>query len=778
LGLSVALAAFMVIMAQVWHEWTFEAIHPQAQSIFRADIVRDDGATSIHARAFVDALIASSPLIEAGTLVNPFVGKIYVTTSEGDAKQGFREPFVTCYPGLTRIFGFSFVEGDADCLNDPEKVIISQSMARRMFDNQPAVGQTLSVSEFIWTKASPQTLTVGGVYRDFPANTQLGNAVYTAIDRTMADDWNFSNFICYLLLNNQADADQVETDINKRFDFTPVFNPEGHKLSIRLTPLPGIYLTDYSGGGLYSGVFKVGNRNTVHMLFGIALLIVIIAGINLTNFSIALAPARMKGINTRRILGGSTPALRAALLAEALITALASWLIALGMVEALHRYGLLPFIEADLSYPAHLPMALGTGLVALAVGLLAGLYPAWYVTSFQPAMVLKGSFALSHSGRALRLLLIGFQYVIAMGLMVAAAFIQLQNHYMRTYDQGFNKDRVAIVELNGHMYRLSREAYVNRLREHPGIDDVAFAKQKLGAADSYTQYGLTYKDREFYSYVLEVSPNFMQVMGIPILEGRGFVPSDGLEGAPPVYIFNQALYQLLRQMGVETGDLFEMAAPWWDNPKGRAVGMAGEVKLTSFRKENDLITFVVNPQQDLLPVSFIRFKAGANVAEAVAHIRQTLASIDPTYPFDIEFYDQLHHELYRKEGNLSRAITWLSLLAILISLTGVFGLVLFETQHRRKEIGIRKVYGATLGELLAMFNRVYFRIVCICFVLAAPLAWYGVSRWLERFAYRTPLYGWVFVAAFALTALVTLLTVSLRCRQAALANPADSLRAE
>jgi putative ABC transport system permease protein len=774
-GLSVAFAAFIVIMAQVHYEWAFDRVHPEAGRIFRADLISGDEAISTHSRALVDALIAFSPHIEAGALMNPFIGQKHVVVGEGDERQGFREPFVTCYPDFARIFGFSFTEGEAGCLDDPEKVIIPQSMARRMFGDEPAAGKAIRAGEYVWTKDGIQTFIVGGVYRDFPGNTQLSNAVYTAIDRTMQGSWQFNNFVCYLLLDDAGAAAGLEAELSERFDFSPVWNPNHNTLSIRLTPLTGIYQA--GDAGFYNTVFKVGNPDTVRVLFGIALLIVLIAGINFTNFSIALAPARMKSINTQKILGAPVATLRGALLSEALATAFVSWLAALAVVGMLDRYRALPFIEASLSLPALLPIVLVTGAIALATGLLAGLYPAWYITSFQPAVALKGSFALSPSGRALRTGLVGFQYAVSIGLIVAAGFIQLQNTYMRAFDRGFREDRIAIVELSGNLYNSSKDAYVNRLKAYPGIEDVAFARQKLGTADGYTTYELKFGDYVFHSYVLDVSPNFMQTMGIGITEGRSFLPSDGQPGAGLTFIFNQTLYdELLRAKSLKPGDIVELPA-WGNRGIGRTAGITGNVKLTSLRQEADYIAFLVNPRETL-PVSFIRLKAGAGIPGAVEHIRQTLAGIDPSYPFDIEFYDDVFHRLYQKEEYLNRAIMLLSLLAIIISVMGVFGLVFFETQHRRKEIGIRKVYGATLGEILAMFNRVYFRIVCICFAVAAPAAWYGVSRWLENFAYRTPLHWWVFALAFAIIALVTLATVTFQSRQAANANPVESIRAE
>ena len=179
-----------------------------------------------------------------------------------------------------------------------------------------------------------------------------------------------------------------------------------------------------------------------------------------------------------------------------------------------------------------------------------------------------------------------------------------------------------------------------------------------------------------------------------------------------------------------------------------------------------------------LPVSYIRLQAGGDVQAAVEHIRKTVASIDPSFPFNIEFYDTLFNNLYHREENLRSMITMFSLLAIIISLVGVFGLVVFETQYRQKEIGIRKVHGATVGEILVMFNKVYLRIVLICFVIAAPIAWYGVYLWLENFAYRTPIYWWTFLIALFVVMVITFLTVTFQNWRAANENPVNSIKSE
>jgi putative ABC transport system permease protein len=759
LGLSVAFAAFMVIMSQVYYERTFDRCHPNAERIFRVD-VNSPVWTNIHARAFVDAVIPSSPHIEAGTILTPinyWMEALYITVGDSAYRRGFRESFVTCYPDITRIFGFSFTEGDADCLHDPEKVIIPQSMAHRFFGDGPATGQAIHSNDAIFTK-NGRDFTVGGVYRDFPGNTQMDNVIYTAIGSGMQGNWDARNFICYLLLDSRESAAAFEEEFNRTFDFTPLRMDEASP-SIRLLPVTGLHFEES---------FKSGSEATLRILSFIALLIVIVAAINFTNFSLALAPVRIRSLNMRRILGGTAGSLRRGLLFEALVIAAGSWLLALAIVELLGNHGLLPFIEADVNPFHNIPLTLATGGVALATGLLAGLYPAWYMTSFRPAVTVKGRFAASSAGRLLRTGLTGFQYVISIGLIVAALFIQLQNRYIRSFDQGFDKEHIAIVTINNSIYNKSKDAYVNRLKEYPGIEGVAFSKQKLGSADGYSTYSPKYLDREFSCYMLDVSANFLEVMGIPVLEGRDFLPSDELPNNRLAFIPNRLLQEAVQ---MEPGGTVSL----WSG--GTVVGIADDVKFTSLRQEPDRILFTVNTPAPLT-VSYIRLSAGINVFEAVDHIRRSVAAIDPAFPVEVEFYDRVFDRLYQKEESLGRSITMLGLLAVVISLAGVFGMVLFETQYRRKEIGIRKVFGSTTREILALFNRKYFRIVCVCFALAAPVAYWGVVRWQENFAYKMPLYWWIFAVAFLTVTVLTMVTVTFQNWRAASANPVESIGSE
>ena len=339
---------------------------------------------------------------------------------------------------------------------------------------------------------------------------------------------------------------------------------------------------------------------------------------------------------------------------------------------------------------------------------------------------------------------------------------------MRGYSLGFDKDQIAIVPLSSDLYIKSHETYVNRLKEFPGIEDVAFSLEKVGSQDGYSTNSGSVKENDFHFFMIFVSANFLRVMGIPVEEGRDFYPADEMAETPS-YIFNCTAKQ---EVGMEVGDKMDSWA------SGDIVGLTGNVKFTSLREGESNIGFVTGKLPYPLTTSYIRLKAGADVDATVSHIYKTLADIDPAYPVEIEFYDAVFNELYHKEENLRSLITVFSLLAIIISLVGVFNLVVFDTQYRRKEIGLRKVHGATIGEVLKMLNSSYIYIVLICFVLAVPVGYYGISKWLESFAYKTPMFWWVYPLALLIVLTITVGTVTYQSWQAANANPVDSLKSE
>jgi putative ABC transport system permease protein len=762
LGLSVAFAAFVVILMQVNYERSFDTYYPTSDRIYRLELQGAGTFSVILTRAFIEEVIPSSPHIEAGTLINPFITPIYFTITENGEKKGFREAIQTTHPDVVKVFDFPVIEGDPDCLGDPEKVIIPESMAKRMFGDQSAIGKSIHAEEDIWSKGQTN-LTIGAVYRDFPGNVQMKNLIYTAIDENfMRTGFTASNYICYLLLDDEKNIQTVVDNFNRHFDFESA-DMKGE--SIKLVPVTDIYYFNESQDGR---LFRSGNKDVTNLLFFIAILIVIVAIINYTNFSTALTPVRIKSINTQKVLGSPDSLLRRSLVLEAVIISLAAWVISLFIVWVLNKTQLLSFVNADLDLVSNLPVILLSGIIALFTGLIAGIYPAWYMVSFPPALVLKGSFGLSSSGRKLRTALIGIQFIVSIMLITGASMVRLQNDYMRNFSLGFDKDQIAIVKLSGELYQNHKNAYTDGLKQFAGIEDVAFAMEKMGSQDGYSTNSDEYKGQSFHYYMVPVTNNFLRVMGIPVTGGRDFSPADELTENIS-YIFNREAHERLE---MEAGDSFGSWSP------GNIIGFTGDVKFTSLRKVETPIAFVTANIPYNLPFSYIRLTAGTDVHAAVDHIRKTLSDIDPSYPFDVEFYDKVYDQLYHKEVNLRSSVTLFSILAIILSLVGVFGLVVFDTQYKRKEIAIRKVHGASISSILAMINKQYVYIVFGCFIIATPIAWYAIKKWLETFAYKTPLYWWVFALAFLIIFLVTTVTITFQSWRAANANPVESIKAE
>lgn len=770
-GLAVAFAAFLIIMVQVSFEHNFDRCHPNSTRIYRMGLSFPDGASMIHCRPLIEAFIHSSPHIEAGTLINPYIGEMYVTVTRKEGKQGFKETIITCHPEITRMFQFTMCEGESSCLSEPEKALMPESMAHRLFGKESAIGKQIVPDGGIWTKPGVKYLVVGSVYKDFPENTQLKNVIYTEMSPDYAlTNWISSNYFCYVMLDPSAFPKEVAENFDAHFDYSKQYGDMAKDIHAELVPLTDIYYMNEDSSG---SLVKSGSAEKARLLMLIAFLVIIVAGINFTNFSTSLAPLRIKSINTQKVLGSSAGILRASLLFEAVGISLLAFLCSLFIVWGLGHMGWLYFVQADTTLTAYPGLVGGLAVLSVIIGLIAGIYPSLYMTSFPPALVLKGSFGLSSSGKKLRTALIGFQFIVSIVLIISAMFVRQQNRFMQKYSLGFDKDQVVVVELNRNIMHDHKDSYVGGLKEYPGIEDVAFCSQKFGSEDSYRTWGGVYKEQSVNFTSLSVSWNFFKVMGIPLIGGRMPTESDE-RGNNYSYVFNR---QMRDKWNMEPNDI--MRIPWLEEESadGSVIGFVDDVKFTSLRQGVSELGFVIN-EPSLMLYSFIRVKAGSDIVGVVDHIRQTVARLDPTYPCEVEFYDEIFDHLYHQERNLSTMILLFSLLAVIISIVGIFGLVIFETQYRRKEIGIRKVFGATVHEILVMFNKIYFRIVCVCFIIAAPLAYYGVRKWLEGFAYKTPIYWWIFAFALLIVSLITMFTVTFQNWRAANANPVDSIKTE
>lgn len=771
-GLTIAFAAFLLIVMQVDYEMNYDAMHSKSGRTFRLEANHGEFEhNAIHCLMFSDAFVNSSAHITDYSYRYPFYGgerycQIDEVDDQGEAKV-FKENFQLCLPNISDVFDFHMKEGSVECLSIPGSVLIPESVAKRLFDKQSAIGKRIRMSGSSgWQPVSTTILTIGGVYKDFPGNTTVQNRIYVPMDQLdlLKSSWQMYANEIYVTLDDPLNKEEVLDHFNKTFDFAKSQMGSAQEIALRLTPLKEVYYT-------HDTTFDFnpkGHRETNYVLLGIAFLILFIAGINFTNLTTSLIPLRLKTINTHRVLGCSIYKLRAISLIESIVICLISYILALFIVNDLSYTPIVNWVDADIRLSQYKGLILLTALIAILTGCLAGLYPAIRSTSYAPALVLKGSFGLSPKGKKVRVALIGFQYTVSIALIIVTLFMGLQNHFMTSSEQlGFNKDQVAIVNLTPEIYAKHKPQYIQKLKDYPGIEDVAFSVYELSKEDDMIDLEYArHEDKDVFFKVFYASENFLSVMDIQVEEGRDFTRED-LNKAQSDYIINPAAE---RDFHLHPGDRFNDRT---------VLGVSKDFRFNSCRIASSPFVFALNndiPNPKL--VSYIRFNSKTNLQEAVAHVRETLKEIDPTFPFEISFYNTILNNLYQKEQTLGKLISLFGIMAILISIVGVFGLVLFETQYRRKEIGIRKINGATTGQILLMFNKTYIRIVSVCFIISIPIAWMGTQQWLENFAYKTPLHLWVFIVAFLIILSVTIGTVTFRNWQAANENPVNSVKSE
>ena len=771
-GLTIAFAAFLLIVMQVDYEMNYDAMHSKSGRTFRLEANHGEFEhNAIHCLMFSDAFVNSSAHITDYSYRYPFYGgerycQIDEVDDQGEAKV-FKENFQLCLPNISDVFDFHMKEGSVECLSIPGSVLIPESVAKRLFDKQSAIGKRIRMSGSSgWQPVSTTILTIGGVYKDFPGNTTVQNRIYVPMDQLdlLKSSWQMYANEIYVTLDDPLNKEEVLDHFNKTFDFAKSQMGSAQEIALRLTPLKDVYYT-------HDTTFDFnpkGHRETNYVLLGIAFLILFIAGINFTNLTTSLIPLRLKTINTHRVLGCSIYKLQAISLIESIVICLISYILALFIVNDLSYTPIANWVDADIRLSQYKGMILLTALIAILTGCLAGLYPAIRSTSYAPALVLKGSFGLSPKGKKVRVALIGFQYTVSIALIIVTLFMGLQNHFMTSSEQlGFNKDQVAIVNLTPEIYAKHKPQYIQKLKDYPGIEDVAFSVYELSKEDDMIDLEYArHEDKDVFFKVFYATENFLSVMDIQVEEGRDFTRED-LNKAQSDYIINPAAE---RDFHLHPGDRFNDRT---------VLGVSKDFRFNSCRIASSPFVFALNndiPNPKL--VSYIRFNSKTNLQEAVAHVRETLKEIDPTFPFEISFYNTILNNLYQKEQTLGKLISLFGIMAILISIVGVFGLVLFETQYRRKEIGIRKINGATTGQILLMFNKTYIRIVSVCFIISIPIAWMGTQQWLENFAYKTPLHLWVFIVAFLIILSVTIGTVTFRNWQAANENPVNSVKSE
>ena len=773
LGLSLAFASFFVIMTQVNYDLGYNKSFTEHEKLFRLTMelghgMEDYGTTL--PRPLVEQLAAASPHVTSYGIKQGWTNNDQFLVDE----QVYSLTLVYGIHDFISVFKPTVVDGDLKGLNQLSNIVLPRSEAIRIFGTANAAGKTM---KYYWE--DNVFYNVCAVIEDYPENNLLHGACFIGVNSNEGNYQNW-NYDAYIRVDDVKNLPTVLTAMRKKAielfkdDFNLTSPKDADDLQVILTPVADTHFSKDLNRN-FTGAYSV-SRSSVYLLICFSLLIIVIAAVNFMNFSLAETPMRIRSINTQKVLGATTASLRGSLLAEAVIVSLMAFVLAMVLVYMAHDLGLQQLVQGSILLQDHLWLAGLTLMICIVVGLLAGAYPAYYVTSFPPALVLKGSFGLSPKGRVLRTALICLQFVVSFMLVIGVGIMYLQSYFIYHTDYGFDKDEVMVVPTAPDT-RNHADAIDADLRKIPGIEGASLAQNVLGSSDRYQTWGRGSGNKHMTFTCIFVDWRFLDVMGIDIVEGRNFRETDG-----DVYIFNESAKKKYPWLAVDK--------PINDEQDMTVVGFCEDIKYSTLRVDDSQqpIAFMVPGPKGYYwndgfwrNVLMVRVAKGVDKREAKQQVLETVLKYEHDNELtvnDLHYMDDKLEESYQQERLFTKQILLFSLLAILISIIGVFGMTMFESEYRRKEIGIRKVFGSSTKEILVMFNRRYLYILLGCFVVAAPIGYMVGVHWLEGFAIRTAVSPWLFFVSFLLIALITMLTVTYQSWKNANENPVKSIKTE
>lgn len=783
IGLAVAFATAYLILVQVRHDFTYNKSVPDGERVFyleRSGAIVSGAGDYIYAlsRPLGNSICKDNPAVEDFGLMPTMDNNtmefcqtpILVRNVESDSYQMYNSNVVrySVTYNAAEMLGVRLVKGEFSKADDA--YVITESAAKRMGLD---VGDAFCFGDE-WGKSQ---CSITAIVTDFPKNSDWEKMeLLKDVGDDCIDDNSEWSFHFLVKLHSMDDVQQFMevAKIEVKQYFMDVFHLDENQANNAADNfrLISIYDTYFANDSLTG---SKGSRSTTNALLMIAILVIVIALINFVNFFMAMVPQRIRGVNTHRVYGCSIASMRLNFVFEAVGLVVIALLFASLIVLALKHSFIASYISASIALADNLPIVAAVVGAGLLFAVVASLYPAHYITSFPLALTSKGNFGASKSGQRLRMTLVGVQFVISIALIISASFVKLQHDYMMNYDMGFDKEQLLTGEIPSRLVVSfdDRETFAAEMKKNPQIIDVTFADGSL-IAEQRMSWGRWLHENSMSFQCYPVAYNFLDFMKMEMAEGYDFSKADELD-TMGVFIFNE-----------QAREQYEMTL------EDKVEGHNGETRIAGFCKDfnfkplqygsEPFAFYVFGPNAwKLLSHVYIRTAPNANVKEVIDYVKDKIVAMSPNTDresLDIDFFDKELGRQYKQEQKLATLVTVFSLISILISLIGVFGLVLFETQYRRKEIGLRRVQGAGIKDILLMFNRKFIYIVLICFAIAVPIAYFVIRRYFEGFAYHTRMYCWVFVMALLVVLAITLAVVTLRSLRAATENPVKSIRTE
>ncbi len=785
-GLAIGLCSFLLIAMYILDELSYDRYNNKADQIYRINADIRFGGADLHMPFTSDMmgqlLKKDYPQVEQYT-------RIYTSTGPKLIKKGnafINEPKVAHVDStFFDIFTLPAIAGDTKtALNEPNTVVVTESTAKKYFNSTDAVGKTIETNDDNGT-----VYKITAVIKDIPGNSHF-NFDFLFTMKNVHYNWGqltSHNFHTYLLLRKGTDYKAFEKNfdqyINKyvlpyvkqfiQVNSMDEFKKAGNKLEYSLIPLTKIHL--YSDRQYE--LSPTGNIQYVYIFSAVALFVLLIACINFMNLTTARSANRAREVGIRKVLGTERRDLIMQFLIESTLMVMLSLLIAIGLAmlvlplfnnitsKSMHASGLFS--------PILLPLLIALPFV---VGLLAGSYPAFFLSAFRPIEVLKGKLKLGGKSGALRSTLVIFQFTASIILIIGTIVIYKQLNFIQTKDLGFNKSQVLIIN-NTYSLKDNLNAFKTDVLQLNGVTSGTLSSylpvsSSSRSDNSYSKDPTMDSKNGFDIQTWYIDYDYIKTMGMEVIKGRNFSKDFGSDSTG--VIINETAAHFLGYPN-PIGKKIYTSGEKNESIGFTIIGVVKNFNYESLRQHIGPLAFFLSTR----PASFASFKVNtANINGLVSQVETKWKSMAPNMPFSYRFLDDSFDDMYRAEQRIGKTALIFAVLAILIACLGLFGLATFIAEQRTKEIGIRKVLGASVQGIVQLLSKDFLKLVIIAFVIATPLAWWAMHSWLNDFAYRINISWWIFASAGLLALFIALATVSFQAIKAALSNPVKSLRTE
>ncbi|HXD78823.1 MAG TPA: ABC transporter permease [Puia sp.] len=791
-GLTIGLTSFILIGLFIFDELTFDGLHKNVEDIYRVVENKKSAEGKTEKRAATGFQVSARAKADFPEIRDVARISVYwrADVAPGDNRANiFHEDFIAGSPGFLTVFSFPLIYGDRNsALSAPKSVVLTRASAKKFFGTSDAVGKLL----FFDNDSVPFTVT--GILENFPVNSSISFDLVVSeasllVNKDakgwMDNDWTSGAFSTYFLVDRNADISALESKLDNLIAANHKPDP-GVKSTVRLQALKDIH---FYSNDIEGSPGKKGNIFYIYVFIIVAFFIIFTACINYMNLSTARFTNRGKEIAVRKVAGASRTTLVRQFLAEVFLVTLLSVLLSLILVNLL-----LPvfnsFTEKHLTLGLHTDYRIWAGvlLVLVTVTLLAGLYPALFQSGLNPLSLLKSKIHPGRGNISLRRSLVVFQFTISIVLIAATLIIYQQMQYVNNKDLGFNKDKLVVIDINSGLVHRHTETATNEFLQLPQVKSVSVTSMVPGELKTIPTVKVITKNESPEDgkdmYYFGVDGQFLSTYGIRLLKGRNFFSSGN--GDSSSVLINETAAKALGITDAASQTITILSAKFGGDNRSAidqpiTATIAGIVQDFNFQSLHEQVAPMVIGFKRSLGQSFGHFTVklgGGDPTGSLHKMDAILRGIDQGHLFQYHFLDKQWESLYHDDKTRQTIFLIVSLLAIFIAALGLLGLTIYAAQQRVKEIGIRKVMGATVAGIALMLTKDFLQLVLIAAVIAIPVAWISMHKWLEEFAYRINISWWVFALAAFAAVLIAMATVGLQVVKAAMANPVKSLRTE